>query len=398
MNAERVALIYTNRLLPYSETFIRDHGRTLERYRPCYVGCRRVDGIDLAPAPSMVLNEGGLAGSLRELRFKVRGTGPALVRRLRTLQPSLLHAHFGGCAAVALPLVEALNLPFIVTFHGLDATVTDRNRLRQLSLTPQLYLRRRDRLMQRADLFLTVTHDMRRVLVAQGFPADKVRVHNLGIDTSFFAPERDAVREPVVLFVGRLVEKKGCAFLIEAMASVQQHRPDAELVVIGDGPLRASLEQQAARSLQRYRFLGQQPPADVRRWMSRARVFSMPSIVASTGDREGFGIVFLEAQAMGTPVVSFASGGIPEAVAHGETGFLAPERDVAALADGLLRLFRDDALWTTFSRSGIERVRTRFDGRNQGRRLEQLYDEVVERYHAGPDHRPVEIPSMQVTL
>lgn len=161
------------------------------------------------------------------------------------------------------------------------------------------------------------------------------------------------------------------------MSKVQAIRPEVELVVIGNGPLRSALEQLAGELLCRYRFLGTQSPESVQAWMNRAQVFSVPSITAKSGDAEGFGIVFAEAQAMGLPVVSFASGGVVEAVAHGETGFLATERDWEALAKHIIYLLKDETLRQQFSQKGQERVRTLFNLHNQTRVLEDIYDSVL---------------------
>jgi glycosyltransferase involved in cell wall biosynthesis len=382
----RPVLVYTNALLPYSETFIRDQAEALSRYQAHYVGGHRVDGLALPDGRVTVVSDGTARGRAREGWFKLSGRAPALVRRLRDERPAVLHAHFGGCAAVALPLAEALGLPFVVTFHGLDATRTVADRRRQLALTPQLYVRRAGRLRRRADRFVTITEHVRQTLVGQGFPADRVEVLPLGIDTAFFAPDAAVEREPVVLFVGRLVEKKGAEYLVRAMARVGRAVPAARLVVIGDGPLRATLEAEAGRTLQGARFLGRRSPAEVRAWMNRARVFCVPSVTAASGDQEGFGVVFLEAQAMGTPVVSSRSGGIPEAVADGETGFLLPERDVEGLAARIAALLTDPALWDATSRRGRDRVRREFDTARQTRRLEALYDDVVRERAEAPSH------------
>ncbi len=92
--------------------------------------------------------------------------------------------------------------------------------------------------------------------------------------------------------------------------------------------------------------------------MSRAAVFCVPSVVAASGDAEGFGMVFIEAQAMGLPVVSTLSGGIPEAVKNGETGLLVAERDSAALAGAILRLIEDEELWQRYSSRAEEMLST----------------------------------------
>lgn len=379
MTDPRTVLIYSNALLPYSETFIRDHAESLRRYRPVYAGCRRLEhGLDLRH-PAEVVSDGSPAGRRRELRFKLTGQAPAFIERVQARRPDVIHAHFGGCAAVALPIAEAIKVPLVVNFHGLDATRTLRDRLRAPTLTSSLFLMREQRLHQRADVFLVVAKYMRALLLERGVPEHKVRVHYLGIDTEAFVPDRDGMPPPIVLFVGRLVEKKGATYLIEAMKRVQARLPDAELVVIGDGPLRASLERQA-QGLRSVRFLGQQPSDQVRVWMNRARVVSVPSIVAESGDREGLGIVFLEAQSVGTPVVTFPTGGVPEALDDGVTGFLVPEKNVDALAEHIELLLTNDALWRSMSARAAAWVREHFDIRQQASTLESIYDELAERY------------------
>ena len=100
-------------------------------------------------------------------------------------------------------------------------------------------------------------------------------------------------------------------------------------------------------------------------------------MTAANGDAETFGMVFAEAQAMGLPVVSFASGGIPESVAHEKTGLLAPERDWEKLAQYLLQILQSPELWRKFSHAGPEHVRRNFDLATQTKKLEQLYNDRV---------------------
>jgi glycosyltransferase involved in cell wall biosynthesis len=156
--------------------------------------------------------------------------------------------------------------------------------------------------------------------------------------------------------------------------------PAARLVVIGDGPLRTELQTEARRLLGRCEFLGMQSAQVIKGWLSRSRVFCGPSIVAASGDAEGLGMVFCEAQAMRLPVVSFASGGIPEAVEHGVSGLLAPEGNEEILAEYIERFLRDDDLWMRASDAGRRRIESSFDLRIQTRLLEQKYDEVCHDY------------------
>lgn len=377
----RCAVVYCDELLPASQTFVLAQGEAMRRFTPLYVGSRVVPGIEVPAGRRVVVNQGGIAGYAREALFKGAGFAPGLVRRLRRAGPELIHAHFGTLGVITLPLARQLRIPLVVTLHGYDVTVTDEYARSSTWRNMRRYVARRAALAREGTLFIAVSEFIRACAIEQGFPADRTVVHYIGIDLSEFRPPASAERAPVVLFVGRLVEKKGCELLIRAMARVAEQHPRAELVVIGDGPLRAQLEAQAAASGVRHRFLGAQPAAVVREWMGRSRVFCVPSLEAASGDREGFGLVFLEAQAMGLPVVSFASGGVPEAVAHGRTGFLARERDWPALAVHIAELLESAELWRRMSAEGVARAQ-QFDLARQTAQLEDHYEAVIERFAA----------------
>lgn len=370
-------VIYRQHLLNSTETFIQAQAEALQDFTPYYIGSRLVQGLPLPQERSLVVSRGGLVGKIKEVSSKLRGFDPTFVQQVRNFNPVLIHAHFGPDGAMALPLARDLQIPLLVTFHGFDITVKD-ERVKP-SFSNWVYLSRREALKSEAQLFIAVSEFIKEKLLEQGFPPDKVVVHYIGIDTELFQPVQEVQREPVVLFVGRLVEKKGCEYLIRAMSKVQAEMPEVELVVIGDGPLRPSLEQLASELLQRYQFLGVQPPASVRSWMNRVKIFCVPSIIAKSGDAEAFGIVFAEAQAMGLPVVSFASGGIPEAVAHGETGFLVAEHDWEKLAKNIMHLLKDQILWQQFSQKGQERVQRLFSLQKQTGLLEDIYKQVLDK-------------------
>lgn len=368
-------IFYRDHLLPASETFIRAQGEGLRQYEPYYVGMRPVNGLLLPEDRTYLLNTGGAIGYLREYSLKLGAVPRALGRAVRSIAPSLLHAHFGRDAAHILPLVHGARLPFLVTFHGWDATVT-RETLNE-SPSGRRYLRRRHDLAHTAVHIIAASDFLASCLTKNGYPQEKIVVHYVGVDTAEFVPNPAIAREKIVLFVGRLVEKKGCEYVIRAMEQVQKAAPDIELVVIGDGPLRKELHEMAQQKLRKFSFLGMQNTSTVRAWMQRAKVFCVPSIVARSGDAEGFGIVFIEAQALGTPVVSFATGGVPEAVAHCSTGFLAPEHDWRQLAVYIADLFKNDLLWTEMSNAGIMRVRRCFDLDRQCSLLEDLYSKTI---------------------
>ena len=382
----RKVLIYRNDLLERSETFIAAQAGALRRYQPVFCGMRRKSGCELAGlGDPITLTDGEDAVSrCRRAAYLYAGVGSGWMRQVEAAQPALVHAHFALDAACALPLVKRLQVPLLVTLHGYDVTRTLRS-FRD-SRVGRLYLRRREQLFREARTFLCVSNFIREQAIAAGYPAEKLWVHSIGIDLQAFSTSRSLTDEgrcevgPRILFVGRLVEKKGCEYLLRAMQRVQRKHPEARLMIAGDGPLRSTLEQLAHDlKLCRVSFLGAQSPQKIRGLLGAATIFSVPSITAADGDAEGLGMVFLEAQAMGVPVVGFRSGGVCEAVAHGETGLLADEKDDASLAQHICRLLGDRALLGTMQQNGIRRVKEKFDLFKQTRLLENRYDEVLGR-------------------
>ena len=373
---EGTVVVFRTLLLPPSETFIAAQAIAMRRFSPFFVGWRKIAGIDLPENTSWTVDDGGLRGRWRELRFRYAGPTRTQVARLRARTPRLVYAHFAPDGYAAMQLAEQLGVPLVTALHGYDVTISDEAMSR--TRLGRAYLQGRAALQKTGALYLSCSEYVRARGLEMGYPADRTMVHSIGVDVERFKPPGILrPREKSVLFVGRLVEKKGCGTLIEAMLSVQRRCPSAELVVIGGGPLRADYEARALALGVRCRFLGVQPTAVVRDRMSRASVFCVPSVVAASGDAEGFGMVFIEAQAMGLPVVSTLSGGIPEAVKHGETGLLVAERDSAALAEAIFRLMQDEEMWQQYSRAGRRHVVNHFNLAEQTGRLENLFEQLL---------------------
>jgi colanic acid/amylovoran biosynthesis glycosyltransferase len=369
----RNLVIYRDDLLAPSEGFVLAQGEALQRFQPFYVGLRKTGLVNTPENRTLLLASGGM------FRRRLQWFGPnqKAIEKVRLLNPALIHAQFGPDGVHAMPFANQLNVPLVVTFHGYDATMSD-EALAAMCFDTRLYTRRRKQLQETGSLFLCVSQFIREKLLVKGFPLAKTRVHYIGVDTAFFKPDRTMERNNLVLFVGRLVENKGCDFLLQAMAEVQESTPKAEVVIIGDGPLRAALETKA-RGLQiaNCRFLGVQPQEVIRQWMNRARVFCVPSVEIASGASEGFGLVFAEAQSMGLPVVSFRTGGISEAVADGQTGLLATPRDAQMLARQIDLLLSSRETWERFSAEARARVTRLFDLKKQSVILEQIYQALL---------------------
>lgn len=373
---KRTVLVYRNEILSFSETFIKAQTEALHDFHPVLIGLRpTVRSLKLASEPLLLTHDQSLLARVKRGVYKQTGFAAGFARKAQELHPSLVHAHFAPDGAMALPLVKKLGVPLIVTLHGYDVTLRDEFHKR--SKDGAIFLQRRKELWERASLFICISEFIRRKAIEIGFPPEKLRVHYIGIDLDGFAPSTEVRQNGLILFVGRLVEKKGCAYLIRAMRRVIEKCPTAELAIIGDGPEKKKLEALARDFNVPCTFLGPQPSDIIRSQLARAKVFCAPSIVADNGDAEGLGIVFCEAQAMGTPVVSFASGGIPEVVLHQKTGLLAPEKDESTLADYLLRYLTDELLWKDNSEEGKRWIARQFDLKQQTRKLESIYREVI---------------------
>lgn len=308
------------------------------------------------------------------LSYTLTGRSEPLRGALAERGTALLHAHFGVEGAYATRLARALRVPLVTTLHGFDVTVTKSRFLASRKPSWVNYVAWRRALFSGGAVFICVSEHIRRSAVAWGFPAERAVVLPIGVDVDLIQPA-EFVETPRILHVARLVEKKGTADLLRALAIVRRAAPDAELVIIGDGPLRAALRDLAARLgvSAGVRFLGVQGHDETLRWLRRSRVLCLPSVTAPSGDQEGLGMVLLEAGACGRPVVGTRHGGIPEAVLDGSTGFLVPERDPAALAERLLALLGDPRLCERFGRAGRELVLERFNLRRQTDKLESLY-------------------------
>ena len=373
--AKPAVAIFADHLLYASNTFILTQAEAMTRVTPWYVGTRLIRELPPPQERTIVLNRGGLTGRIEEVAYKALGVSPRMKRRVAQIRPLVVHAHFGPGGVRAMPLARDVGAPLIVTFHGDDAALSDAG-ARASNYSLRAYLRNREDLAKVAIKIVAVSAFIGKELIRQGFPPENIYLHYIGVDTSVLQADTTVTRLPVVLFVGRLVEKKGCEYLIKAMAGVQRQVPRSALLVIGDGPLRSTLEAQAHGILQNCTFLGRQTHESVRRQMNHASVLAVPSIRTSSGSAEGLPTVIPEALALNLPVVATTSAGIPEIITDGENGFLVPERNSAVLEKRIVTLLTDSHKWHHFSLAGRRRVETDFNVQKQSALLEELYFDI----------------------
>ena len=240
------------------------------------------------------------------------------------------------------------------------------------------YDRLRRRMLGWVDTFVPVSHYTAGLLEDRGVPAERLHVVPNGTDPERFRPvdatplrrHLDLGDRPLLLTVGRLVPRKGIDTILRALPSISEAAPEVQYLIVGTGPDRDRLEQ-IARTVgvtDRVHVLGQVPHGDLPHYYSAADVFVMPSR-ETPPDVEGFGLVFLEANACGTPVIGARSGGIPDAVVDGETGLLVPPSSPEALAQAALSLLTDADRRAALGNHGRRRAATTLNWDRIGARI-----------------------------
>ncbi|MBC7630441.1 glycosyltransferase [Aeromicrobium sp.] len=372
---ERAAVaVYRDVWLPPSEGFVLEPTTHFCRYRAVPVG------LELAGRPHPLVEAdrvrllGRPADAAALCRLRTRGFPTGRPRALLGPDIRLVHAHFGPDALLGQHIAADLDVPLAVTLHGYDITTQDRDFLR--NRIGRNYLALRHRLKRRVPLLLPVSDFLRAEMLRKGWPSGRTVTHHLGVDTSYWTPEKASNARRDVLFVGRLVAVKGAAAAVAAFMRLRDEHPEARLHVVGEGPERAALEQASVASGGRVLMHGSLPRERIRELMRTCAVVLAPS-EHSRGRREALSLVALEAAASGLPVVAYASGGLPEVVKHGVTGLLAAEGDWAGLVDHLRSVLTDAERATELGDQARERCVASFSMATQARLLEDLFDDLI---------------------
>lgn len=326
-----------------------------------------------------LVNDGGIVANLKRSPLKYLllpsfflGQAFAAWRLIRRWRPQVVHAHWlvpqGGLAALLRRF--AGGPPFLVTSHGAD--------LYALRSPPLPAIKRW--VARNAAGITVVSHAMKEELERIGVDSSRAEVRSMGVDLmSGFTPDANVGREDgSLLFVGRLVEKKGLRHLLDAMPRILSQRPGVRLRVAGFGPEEAGLRAQAARlgldaSVQ---FLGPVPQAELPALYRRATLFVAPFVEAASGDQEGLGLVMIEAAGCGCPVIASdlpavrdvlqerVAPGDAVALAEGILGFLALDVDARQQrADALRQRLLERFDWQNVAH-GYARALAEIAGRN----------------------------------
>ena len=357
-----------------SEGFIQTQAAALARYQPLMVGLGRLGHV----IPALEERTMTARGAGARLAIRLLGRWGELGARVGAHRPVMVHAHFAPDGLAALPLARALGVPLITSLRGYDVTRSRVALLGSGRLSWMRYALGGRALMREGDLFLAVSDALRSRAIAAGFPEERTLTHYNGVDLDRFRPGTQTPEPGLILFVGRLVEKKGVRVLLDAFAAVKAAVPAARLKVIGDGPLAPPLRRYAkALGLTgSVDFVGALPADEVAREMRRAWLLAVPSLTARDGDAEGLPNALVEASASGLPAVATDHGGIPEAIEDGRTGCIVPEGEVEPLARQIIELLQLPERRHEMARAARALAQARFDLVRQTERLEAIYDRV----------------------
>src|SRR5580658_1677044 len=384
---------YSNTYLYRSEIFIFRQLSGM-RHADVRVLAQWTANLDEFPATSIYCAENAASLPGRVKNAMVRRLWPArnrftlppyvigrLARQIKEMSPDLVYCVFGWNASQLLDVLDAegcREVPFVFHAAGSDINAA-------ASIGPE-YVARLHECFDRAALILCgSTFLMSRVLEA-GAPANKVKLHYMGADipadgqTSRPRPG-DKFR---ILAVSRLSPVKGVRHTIAAFASVAAEMPDAVLEIIGDGKeMEACVDlAKRLRVVDRVDFRGSQPAPAVYAAMRNADLFVQHNVRTAEGQEEAIPGSAIEASAHALPVIGTRSGGVAEAVVHGQTGLLGEPGDENTMAELILQLYRSPELRLRYGQAGRERAKLHFNLERQNSKLEQMLLEVSS--YAGP--------------
>ncbi|OGY44435.1 MAG: hypothetical protein A2729_02110 [Candidatus Buchananbacteria bacterium RIFCSPHIGHO2_01_FULL_39_14] len=276
---------------------------------------------------------------------------------------------------LALIYYQRRKIPYIIFAHGLDI------------LLPQNYLRKTvilKKILSRAKAIIANSHFTKDEIIKLGVKAEKIIVINPCPDNTpamlsewkaqELREEHELIGKKILLTVGRLVERKGHDLVIKALPEIIKSVPNLIYLIVGDGPNRKNLEHLVnENSLRDYvKFIGVASEKELACFYHLGNVFVMPARQLQNGDVEGFGMVYLEANSFGKPVIGGKSGGVTEAIIDGQTGLLVNPDNVNELIKAVIKLLTDMALAERLGLQGLERVTKDFDWQTQVEKIKEI--------------------------
>lgn len=316
---------------------------------------------------------GGLFNAMfakrESLRVRIAGLAHFVVacmwaRQLRHQQVSLIHSqwiHSGG--TIAMYAAWLLGKPFSFTGHAADL-FRERCALQDK--------------VDRAAFIVCISHFHKELYIKMGASPDKLHIVYCGIDVSLFTPKqhKNKGETPHILSAGRLVDKKGFEYLIDACAILRDQNQQFSCTIAGSGPLEVALKQRVKdNKLESYvtvtgKALKQE---EIPAFMNSGDIYCLPCVWAKDNDVDGLPQMLMEAMACGVPCISTKLVGIPDLIIQGQTGLLVEPNDVRQLADAIKVLIHDGQLQEDLSAKGLVHVKKAFN-------LDSCIEPLIKQY------------------
>lgn len=352
---------------------------------PAYRGLcdHEIDGISVkrfryAPAPWEILthDEGApnkMASKpwlqLLAIPYILSGT-LKMFSLIRKEKPDVIHAHWPfPHGLIAYPCARFFRIPLVLNFHGAELLLIKKHRF----VRPVLKF-----LIRRADAVLSNSHFTAKK-IKEIFPREVIiSPYGTTFSNRLEKKDKDKVGKFRVLFVGRHIERKGIAYLIEAAKELPPDR--FEIRIVGEGDLTLALKKLAQKwKLSHVIFLGKLSSEALALEYALAHAFVLPAIVDSRGDTEGLGVVLIEAAENELPIVASPVGGISDVIVDCVTGLFAEEKNPKAIADAILRLEADEELAKSLSKNAKAKVREMFDWEKIIADQISLYENLIQK-------------------
>ena len=370
--------------LPFSETFVYQIVKAPFADRSVVI-CQDTQNLDVFPFSDLItfpypnsLIAKVLTGLRRATKVDPHASSMTAPYRekLKAVGATVVFAHSGPAGVRVMGACKELNIPLIVQFWGFDFAI--RSIVEEFS-------RQYSELFKIAGAVVCGSEFAKGRIMGLGCPSDKLHVIKWPVDcTSIEYKERlpkacgDAVS---FVGVGRIVEKKGMPYAIEAMKTVSKQVPNCKFTQVGGGDDLEKFREIVVREglSEHVTLMGAQPHSVAKQVLGAGDILIMPSVTATTGDVESQGIALQEGQAAGLPVIATIHNGFPEGMIDGETGFLVPERDAEALAERMIFLATNQALWADMGRKGRAFVEANYQPAHQVKQFQELISQVAQK-------------------
>jgi phosphatidylinositol alpha-1,6-mannosyltransferase len=305
----------------------------------------------------------------------------AVIRLVKKENIDLLYANFilpqGFVGAIVKRFIK---IPVVINALGGDVGIT--NPVLRYFVKYSL---------KRANHVVALTHALRDEINKMKIGEIDITIMPLGVYSDLFSPgHRDekirhkyvSNKDPLLLFVGRLVEKKGVSYLIKAFPEVLKKFDNSKLLIIGNGLLANDLKRlvQELNVTDSVYFEGDIDNKKLPQFYASADIFIGPSVIPESGDLEGQGVVFLEAMASGCCTIGTSIGGIPMSVVHEKSGLLVEQKNSQQISQAVIRILEDSILRNRLKQEGRNHVVNNFDWQVIARRYQDLFEKFIEQH------------------